>query len=371
VRTYGYVPSLASRYVRALRTTGRLAEVGPAGDGVLELFPGFTDVVLEQAHAAHALGDADRARERFERCLELGDAGSRYSATVGAGSFFALGGLAQLAREAGDLEAAEALLRRALAEHDGWLGAVEPLAAVLLARGTPADRVAGEVLALLGDAPSPGARFILAVPLYEAGAVAEAEALLRDVLAAKPQAHQARVALAEALLSQGRLAEAAEEAAAVQADAPCAAAAARTATFSRLAAGEPTVVPDVLPAAERAAFEAWAAGGAAPAAVPAAAAGTIVVMLEALCKLRAFEAFEGLTRALDALALPWRERRELLAGVLLRRGFCDLAADQWLDVVERQGPDARALRGLAAVARERGMDEDAQVLLAEAEGLAA
>ena len=63
-------------------------------------------------------------------------------------------------------------------------------------------------------------RFLLAVALYEAGAVAEAEAELRAVVAAQPANAHARVALAETLLAQGRFADAAAEAAAVDPEAP-------------------------------------------------------------------------------------------------------------------------------------------------------
>ena len=54
VSSDGYAPALAARYVHALRNTGRIAEVATAGDEVLEIFPGFTDIVLEQALAAGA-----------------------------------------------------------------------------------------------------------------------------------------------------------------------------------------------------------------------------------------------------------------------------------------------------------------------------
>ncbi|MBA2636876.1 MAG: hypothetical protein H0U79_01415 [Solirubrobacterales bacterium] len=54
---------------------------------MLALFPGFTDVVLEQARAAKALGGDATAADELTRCLELGDAPSKYSATVGCGTY--------------------------------------------------------------------------------------------------------------------------------------------------------------------------------------------------------------------------------------------------------------------------------------------
>ena len=66
--------------------------------------------------------------------------------------------------------------------------------------------------------------------------------------------------------------------------------------------------------------------------------------------------------------MPWRERRQALAELYLRHGYADSAAEEWIAVCEQGGVDAQALRGLAAVAVARGLDEDAQVFAAEADG---
>jgi len=223
---------------------------------------------------------------------------------------------------------------------------------------------------------SPSMRFLLAVSLSEAGAVAEAEAELRAVLEAQPGNAHARVALAETLLALGRFADAAAEAASVDAEAPCAAAAQRTQLFALLTdgtsadAGAAVALPDE----ERAVFAAWEAvrsGAVAPAALPAQAAAPVLIMLDALARLQAFDAFESLVAVLEAVAMPWRERRQALAELYLRHGYADSAAEEWLTACEQGGVDVQALRGLAAVAVARGLDEDAQVFAAEADALAA
>ena len=95
-------------------------------------------------------------------------------------------------------------------------------------------------------------------------------------------------------------------------------------------------------------------------------------MLDALARLQAFDAFADLVAVLEAVAMPWRERREALAELYLRHGYADSAAEEWLAVVRARAASTRpALRGLAAVAAARGLDEDAQVFVAEAEALAA
>src|SRR5262249_56995036 len=69
---YGFAPSLTNRLVKALRTNGTLKEaVERANDG-LELFPAFSDLVLEQAHVARLEGDLDKAAGLVEQALERG-----------------------------------------------------------------------------------------------------------------------------------------------------------------------------------------------------------------------------------------------------------------------------------------------------------
>ncbi|QEC46828.1 glycosyltransferase [Baekduia soli] len=374
---YGYFPSLCSRFVKALGANGLHDEALAVADEALGLLPGFTDVVLEQAMTHRRLGDRDGAIALYERCLEMGDAPARYSATVGAGTFHARVLLSELLIGAGRPDEAEKHLHHVLVHHPNFIGGVEPYAKLLIRRGVPAAEAAARVHALVPE-PTPGQRFLLAVPLYEAGAVEVAETELRAVLAAQPGAHAARVALAEALLSQNRLDEAARTALAVDPEALHGPAAASTALFARLAGRVPEafVVEALqyarearLGEAELAAFGAWHRGAPAPASVPAEAASLVAVMLEALARLEDFDGFERLAAVADALALPERERRELLATVYLRRGYLDSAAAEWIGVVERGGPDERAMLGLARVAEARGLDEDAEIFRAEARRL--
>jgi hypothetical protein len=204
------------------------------------------------------------------------------------------------------------------------------------------------------------------------------------VLEAQPGAHAARVALAEAQLSQGDLVAAADTALGVPAESPYGSAAAQTLLFARLAAAAGDGALDEAFAYARAAqldraqldaLSAWRGGApwdGGEGAVPAEAARLVTVMLEALARLEAFDAFERLAGVVEQLDLPWREQRELLAGVYYRRGFLESAAREWLGVVERLGgPDERALLGLALLAEAQGLHEDATTLRDEAATLAA
>jgi hypothetical protein len=377
---YGYYPSLCARLVKALNANGRHADAIAQADQILAELEGFTDLVLEQAMAHRGLGDRDAAIAELERCIAMGDAPSRFSATVGAGTFHARNLLAETLIDAGRLADAEAQLRHVLEHYPAFIGAVEPYARVLLRRGVDAAEVVARVDALVPE-PTPGQRFLLAVPFYESGAMTEAAAQLEAVLAAQPGAHAARVALAEAQLSRGELAAAAATALAVPAGAPHGRAAAHTALFARIASGADPALLDAafaygaaagVDAAELAAFAAWRGGPGAAATVPAAAAPLVAVMLEALARLEDFDGFERLAGVVALLDLPWREQRELLAVVYLRRGFLESAAREWFGVVERLGgPDERALLGMAQLAEARGLDEDARTLRDEAATLAA
>ena len=124
-----------------------------------------------------------------------------------------------------------------------------------------------------------------------------------------------------------------------------------------------------MPRAELTALIAWRDGGAPEGSIPVDAAPAIATMLEALAHLEDFDGFERLAGAVEALALPWRERRELLATVYYRRGFLDSAANDWIAAVEREGADERALLGMAGIADARGLAEDAAVFRAEAQAL--
>ncbi len=66
--SYEFAPALISRLVKALRACGRPADAIARAEEGLERFPGFTDLVLEQAIAAIALG-ATGARKRAARTL--------------------------------------------------------------------------------------------------------------------------------------------------------------------------------------------------------------------------------------------------------------------------------------------------------------
>ena len=376
--SYGFVPSCCARYVQSLRINTRFEECIAKGDEVLAILPGFTDIVLEQAHATRALGDIDGSAAYLRTCIEMGDAPSNYSATVGCGSFLAQTSLADLERSRGNLEESERLLLDVRSAYPQFLSAVEPLAEVMLLRGGEPEAV---VEAVEADGHlSAAARFMLAVPLHERGAAELAEAQLREALDSQPDNPPLRLALSETLLSQGKLTEAADAVDPLGPDSDWGAAAARTICFALLADEEHDALADALDAALQRARDAglpdpdlqvllaWRArrdGTPAPPSLPAASAASGLTMLEALLRLEAFERFGELLPIVESVALPWRERHERLATMYLRRGFLESAADEWVAVVQEAGADVPALLGLAQVAAMRGMNDDAATFVEE------
>jgi tetratricopeptide (TPR) repeat protein len=373
--SHKFAAALSSRLVKALRVCDRPRDALARAEQGLELFPGFTDLVLEQALAAIALGQLDHAIELCERCIEMGEAPRRYTATVGAGTYLPRLHLAELRRAQGELEQAIELLEHCVREHPRFIGSVLPYASALLANGVQPDAVVGELERHMPD-PVPAARFMLGTALYESGATGAGEVQFRYVLARQPHSGRARVALAEALLAQRRYAEAAGAAAELASDDPLAAIACRSELFARIAGADAAGVPAALrraraagmPVAELDLFAAWeqlATSGATEIVLASDAVPLLAVMLEALLRVQDFETFEALLGLLQRAPLGERERRELLAEMYMRRGFAASAAEQWMAVCNRE-PDARALVGLARVAAARGMPREASDFAAAA-----
>ncbi|MGA9875589.1 MAG: glycosyltransferase family 2 protein [Solirubrobacteraceae bacterium] len=362
--SYQFAPALMNRLVKALRACGRAADAIVRAEEGLERFHGFTDLVFEQAIAMLALGRQECAAELFERCIEMGDAPSRYTATVGSGTYLPRIQLAEMRRVSGDSEAAIELLEWCLREHSQFPGSVLPYASASLASGIEADVVVAALERHVSN-PSAAARFMLGTALCEAGATAAGEAQFRAVIERQPHSSRARVALGEALLAQRRYLEAADVACEMASDDPLATIASRTELFARIAAGDEDGVGGALkrataagmPAAELDLFTAWrqlALSGSTEIELSEQVVAALELMLEALLRVHDFVAFEVLLGALRRTPLPLREQRELLAGVYLRRGFAASAAEEWMAVCAQE-PDVRALLGLARVAAARGM----------------
>jgi tetratricopeptide (TPR) repeat protein len=366
----GYAPMLVSRVVAARREVGDLAAAREAALAGLEAYPAFTDLVFELALCARAAGENAEAEAIASRCLELGDAPARLAPTVGSGTFLALCLLAEIAVEDGRTAEAEALYRRSLADHPEFVGPSLALARLLLARAARPDELAEAI-----PADPPTAALLAATACIEAGDAASAERLFRAVLARQPASVPAAVGLVEALLSERRYAEAAA-AAAERADSPARTILAGHRLFAHAVAGDgaglaaavPAAAAAGVPEADVALYRAWAAaliGAGAEDPIPAEALATAATALEALLRVQEFEAFELLHGLYGRIAADPRERRELLAGAYLRRGFLDSAADEWMAAVA-EGPDAAALIGLAQVALAQGWREDALALGREA-----
>ncbi len=321
-----FAPTLAVRLVRELLACGRTEAAIAKSQESLDLFPGFTDLVFEQAKASLNLGRVDDAVNHYEHCIEMGDASARYTGTVGCGTYLPRIALAELHLHKGELQPALELLDWCLTERPGFYGTILPYASALLRSGVAADMVVAGIEERVAEL-TPTIRWMLGTALYESGASEAAEAQFRLVLERQPHSAQARVALGETLLSLSRFAEAAQEAVQVPENDPLAANACRTELFGRVVAGDLEGTRKALaraeraglPTAERELFAGWAAlvaGETVHRSLPAAAIPLLAVILEALLRVQEFKAFEVLVGLLQGSELPAREQRELLATTL-------------------------------------------------------
>jgi tetratricopeptide (TPR) repeat protein len=371
-----YVPSLLQRLAGAMRTCGRAEEAIALAERGLKLFPGFTDLVFSQGLAALALGREDEAIAAFNRCIEMGDGPALYGSAVGWGTYMPRVALAELFAKRGEVDQVRALLEWCIDEHPGFIGVVQPYAAVLLRGGMAADEVVAEIERRLPQANA-SVRFLLAGALFGAGAMEAAEAQCRKVLDSRPHNAQARAQLAETLLHRRRYVEAAAEAARLAEDETYAALACRMELWGRIAGGDldgaraahGRAAAAGVSAAEREVFAAWlelAEGKPEPRRLPVAAVPLLAVVMETLLRSQDFETFEKLAGLLGRSELPRREQREVLAAMYLQHGFLASAAQEWMAVCESSDADARAFLGLARVAVAQGQTEDAAVFAGEA-----
>jgi tetratricopeptide (TPR) repeat protein len=350
-----FAPALANRLVRALRACGRPGDARERAQEALERFPGFTDLVLEQAAASVSLGEEERAIELYEECIAMGDAPRRYTATIGCGSYLPRIALGEL-------------LEHCVREHPTFIGSVLPYASALLAGGTQPEEVVAEVERRIPD-PTAAARFLLGTALYEGGATPAGETQFRAVLERQPHSGRARVALGETLLAQRRYAEAASVLCEIHTEDALAVMACRSELFARIAGGEHIAASAALaraqgaemPGVELDLFTAWyelAHRGQTAVDLSGEVLELLGTVLEALLRVHEFDLFEVAVGLLERTPLSARERREGLAELYLRRGFAASAAQEWMAVCREQ-PDVRALFGLARVAERQGMGAEA------------
>jgi glycosyltransferase involved in cell wall biosynthesis len=372
-----YVPSLMLRAVKALRAAGSNEQALTRAETGLRHFPGFTDLVYEQGMACIALERPEQAATYLQSAIEMGDAPSKYTATIGAGTFMPRIILATMHVNRGQWQQALEPLQWCIEHHPEHVGTIYPYATALLLSGTEPETVVAQV-EKAGPKLTIAGRFMLGTALFERGHAGVAEPQFRKVIEKQPHGWAARAALVEALMYQRRYAEAAAEAENCPDDAEGAVVVVRSELFGLLLARDEAGAEAALvraervglPAPERGLYASWLAmqRGTAAAPAPAGALNLLTLMLESLLRVHDFENFEALLPLLHKMPIAERERRELLAQTYLRRGFLRSAGREWMTVCEQQ-PDARALVGLAHVALANGQPDAAATFAQQAIGL--
>jgi tetratricopeptide (TPR) repeat protein len=369
--TSQFGPQVASGLVRALRAAGRYGDADTRAAAGLAVFPDFTDLVWEQGASALVLGDHATARNLFERCVEWGDAPTRYAGQAGVGSYLARTALASIALDHdNEPERARGHLRWCLDNHPTYLGSAAPYVTAGLRCGETPGQLVAELDDTYGGLTAV-VRHAVAGALRRGDCANDAAEQYRALIADEPHgalADLARASLAELHLACGDFAHAAELAAAVHDDSARATLACRIETCARMATGDPegaraalaraTVVG--LPEAEEAMFAAWVAlaAGQPATSLGIASVPLLATLMEMLLGTGATGAFQQLRQLLAASQLPAREQRQLLAEAQLRHGHLAEAAIEWMAVCSER-PDAPALLGLAEIALRQGLAPDA------------
>src|SRR5262249_13102043 len=104
------MPTLLQRLVTSLHHCGHPSETIARANQALAKFPTFTDMVFAQALAALTLSREDDAIAYWQRCIELGDAPSRFGASVSGDTYLPRIALAELYAKRGELDATRELL---------------------------------------------------------------------------------------------------------------------------------------------------------------------------------------------------------------------------------------------------------------------
>jgi tetratricopeptide (TPR) repeat protein len=136
----------------------------------------------------------------------------------------------------------------------------------------------------------------------------------------------------------------------------------------RAAAGLAAARRAGLPAPELDAYAAWLAALAGDPSAPldAEAAHAALDALTTAIKLGRPAACDVLHGLVTASRLPDADARTAVAERFFAAGYHEIAADEWIASVERHGPTAPALLGLAQVALAAGELADAESLASEA-----
>jgi tetratricopeptide (TPR) repeat protein len=373
----GFGAMLALRTVRARREAGDLAGAQAAMEQALRFYPSHTDVVHEGSQIARDAGDLDTAIELAEQTLKMGDAPTEYAGVVGLGSYIGQAWLGELAEVAGQPQRAVEIYRQSLTDHPEFLGIVSRLARAELAAGTPVDQLLEELEPLVEDHLA-SAGLLLAHALYEREQIAPAKRLYERLIDAVPGHPIARVGLVECALSSGDLDAVDLLTDQIDADDPTAPVLARAALFAALVrpVSRLASVPDLLqaaqdlhlPDAEREAFAGWEqllSSGQLPG-LSAEAGLAVLELLNAALRMRDVEAAEQLLLLTKASELELADRAQSTAELFLRLGFLDSAAEEWLEWIDLEGPQANSVAGLAQIALAQGRKPEALALAQDA-----
>jgi len=245
--TAGFAPALIKHLVVCLLQLKRPAEVLAVLTDALEAYERFTDLWVLRGHALTQLDRWAEAADCYRHALDLGEVQSSvFMSDEGVGSYKALGWLAMCERQLGRRDQAEEHIVAALASAcDQRRYVPQPLDMLFTLyreQGRPLDEALAAVESRLG-LDDPRWRELTATRLLQYGELALAERVLAALAEPSPETS---LALATALLGQGRAREALAQTARVPDSSPARLTADWTDLLAHALAGEPERSAEIL-----------------------------------------------------------------------------------------------------------------------------
>lgn len=131
----GFASVLIQRMVATLFLMGRYSDALRVAQDGASVYPDYVDLQYFIARCYHAMGDYEAAAAEYRRCLDMARSSWRHPSLMGAGTYLAKQGLAEVYLKAGNRRKARELLMETIMENPDYVRAVVGLIDVLFGNG--------------------------------------------------------------------------------------------------------------------------------------------------------------------------------------------------------------------------------------------
>lgn len=131
----GFASVLIQRMVTTLFLMGRYSDALRVAQDAASVYPDYVDLRYFIGRCHHAMGDYEAAAAEYRRCIDMTRSSWRHPSLMGAGTYLAKQGLADVCLKAGNRRKARELLMEAIIENPDYVPAVAGLIDVLFGNG--------------------------------------------------------------------------------------------------------------------------------------------------------------------------------------------------------------------------------------------